>query len=435
MNRRRPLASPTLSFYLTTKGPISMAIEFNSWLVDRKIKGINVGVTMTIAEYWNFAEDIIAKNDLQRRRVKVSGKTYQLLGRDLIDGCVMPPIILAVSEDSQVGFNSIISSILKSGSVSEDQKKNLASLIREAIEKKHLIILDGLQRTFTIQDLVSDSDQETLEKLFSSEIRAEIYVGLSRTGILYRMITLNTGQNPMSLRHQIEMLYQDYLDNDILLKKGVALVKEADDQRILNLGEYKLSDVSDMYYSFSTGTHNSYSKQTISTILKESEFLEGFQPESAEDLSDLIVTYDKLIRKFDHLFPQWTFDPDSIQRNLGGTPFARDMIIFGSKVQVMAGFGAALHRLVKRSAKLENLESVRDIVEQVRVGEELDHPMDWLVFCLDEVRAKSKKVGDSQRAYFNYFFRLLFNDDEECFLNISDSMIKAKEAYDNVYGS
>jgi len=412
-----------------------MAIEFNSWLVDKKIKGINVGVTMTIAEYWKFAEDIIAKNDLQRRRVKVSGKTYHLLGRDLVDGCVMPPIILAVSEDSQTEFNSIISSILKAGLVAEDQKKQLETLIRNAIDKKHLIILDGLQRTFTIQDLVSSSDEATLSRLFSSQIRAEIYVGLSRTGILYRMITLNTGQNPMSLRHQIEMLYQDYLENDVLLKKGVTLFRESEDQKIEHLGQYKLSDVSDMYYSFSTGTHNSYSKQSISTILKESEFLEGFQPDNVEDLSDLIITYDKMINRLNHLFKDWIFDPESMQQNLGGTPFAKDIVGFGSKVQVMSGFGAALHRLIKKSDKFDGLASVREIMEGIEVGEQLDHPMDWLVFCLDEVRAKSKKVGDSQRAYFNYLFRILFNEDEECFLNISDAMVKAKEAYDNVYGS
>lgn len=45
------------------------------------------------------------------------------------------------------------------------------------------------------------------ETQFNENKLVEIYFKINRFGNLYRMLTLNTGQTPMSLRHQIEILY------------------------------------------------------------------------------------------------------------------------------------------------------------------------------------------------------------------------------------
>ena len=76
--------------------------------------------------------------------------------------------------------------------------------------------MDGLQRTFTIQEIYNQEDLENKDEVLKQVIRVEFYLGLNREGVLYRMLTLNTGQTRMSLRHQIEMIYRDLLfkDND-----------------------------------------------------------------------------------------------------------------------------------------------------------------------------------------------------------------------------
>lgn len=73
-------------------------LQFNSWLIDRKIRAVNVGVDIPLGEYSELAGALLRKNELQRRRIASAGKVYELLRRDLLQGCVMPPIILAVSE-------------------------------------------------------------------------------------------------------------------------------------------------------------------------------------------------------------------------------------------------------------------------------------------------------------------------------------------------
>lgn len=99
-----------------------------------------------------------------------------------------------------------------------------------------MIILDGLQRTYTILDLeselVKEHDDETLDRVLNNSIRVEIYLGINKIGILYRMLTLNTGQTPMSIRHQIEILYSDYLDKSI---NDITLLRETDSRPIKTL--------------------------------------------------------------------------------------------------------------------------------------------------------------------------------------------------------
>jgi len=83
-----------------------------------------------------------------------------------------------------------------------------------------------LQRTHTLIDAENEAiRQKNTDKFYNYKLRLEVYVNINKFGVLYRMLTLNTGQTPMSARHQMEMLYSDMLDTEI---EGVKLVKEVD---------------------------------------------------------------------------------------------------------------------------------------------------------------------------------------------------------------
>ncbi|MCE9646685.1 MAG: hypothetical protein K8S20_11865 [Chloroflexi bacterium] len=412
-------------------------MQFNSWLLDKKINGLNVSLDLSIEEYWGFAPDILHANEYQRKKVNANGKIYQLLARDLKSGCVIPPIILSVSGQIEPEIAGVINNCLENNIVDANSAGKLQIFIREAIAEKELIILDGLQRTFTIQECIRDfTENEEKNKFLKIKIRAEIYVGLSKPGILYRMITLNTGQTPMTLRHQIEILYQDYIDSDSLKDSGIYIVREVDNESVKVLGYYKFSDVADMYYSFTVGSPNSYSKETISTVLREHEFLEGFEPENQVDLSTLIETYHDFVKKLNELTNGWTLPEEdgdiySEGLQLGGLPLGKDIPSIGSRVQVMAGFGAACNKLIALS-QYENLGEVRGVIGNITLGN-MEDPMTILIQFLDEIRANAKKIGDSQRAYFFLFFRHLFSEQHDSYLNLSLAVSSAKDAYDTNY--
>ena len=160
---------------------------------DKKISSTNIFIEIEYKEYLSFSKKIIHNNDLQRKRVKSSKTVYSLLKDDLKDGCIIPPIVLAISD---AGYSK------------EWSNEDVEKFINRNIEK--LLILDGLQRTYTLIDAEKELKQEKdIEKIVDFEkriLRLELYVGINKFGILYRMLTLNTGQTPMSLRHQIEIL-------------------------------------------------------------------------------------------------------------------------------------------------------------------------------------------------------------------------------------
>lgn len=197
---------------------------------DGRINAVNILLDMNIREYLEVAGNIIKNNEFQRKRVKNSSTVYALLKKDLRSNCTMPPIVLAIKAEK-------MNHLLNPYDVDEEQIKSL-------FKPENLIILDGLQRTYTILDLVDElkkeNNIEVLNNVLDNSIRIEIYLGINKIGILYRMLTLNTGQTPMSIRHQIEMLYSDYAENSI---GEVRLLKETDSKSVKRIGEYQFRDV------------------------------------------------------------------------------------------------------------------------------------------------------------------------------------------------
>lgn len=186
-----------------------------SGIKDARINSTNYMIELTMREYYELSRNILDNNDYQRRRVKSSTSVYSLLREDLKRGCLMPPIVLALKADADV--------------------RNIETIIKE--HKDDLVILDGLQRSYTIQDVVNELGFDSNAPALNNKIRIEVYVGINKLGILYRMLTLNTGQTPMSTRHQIEIIYSDYLNHPY--NEEIRLIREVDDATPRGLGEYK----------------------------------------------------------------------------------------------------------------------------------------------------------------------------------------------------
>ncbi|WP_421955927.1 hypothetical protein [Polaromonas sp.] len=170
-----------------------------SRLPDSRIESTNLMVEVSVEDYLSLVQNSLNNNEYQRRRMRSSNTVYSLLKRDFLDGCVLPPIVLALRGDA--------------GTIELTDENILPELARRTSQ---LVILDGLQRTYSLLDLASETTDAAKRTAFLSQIlRVEIYVGINRLGTLYRMLTLNTGQSPMSLRQQIEMLYLDLADTTI----------------------------------------------------------------------------------------------------------------------------------------------------------------------------------------------------------------------------
>ena len=178
------------------------------------------------------------------QRKTQSKKFYARLRKDIVEGCIMPPITLAFVDES-------ISSKTSEAEVSAFINKNIAEGY----------ILDGMQRLNTLQDAATDRRFKRDRVLHINVIVAERYDLL-----LYRMITLNNGQKPMTARHQIEMLTKGAVDISGL-KMQIVTEKETDGTKIH--GAFKKSDIVEAYTAFLTGSVNNQNSKIIESKLDE----------------------------------------------------------------------------------------------------------------------------------------------------------------------
>ena len=83
-----------------------------------------------------------------------------------------------------------------------------------------------------------------------SPLLLNIIISPNKDMLLYRMITLNNGQKPMTARHQIEILTQE-LFNFEDYNMDVQTEKERSEK--IKRGAFNLGDISKGYLAFLTG--------------------------------------------------------------------------------------------------------------------------------------------------------------------------------------
>ena len=212
-----------------------MEMRKMSEIYDKRIDSWNLYMESSYGEYLKFARKIINNNELQRKRLKTSKTIYSLLKNDMQKGCIMPPLVLALVQTGVIDVKNI-------------EEETILSYINEHSEE--VLILDGLQRTYTLIDADEEmkvKDPMKYQQFLKNKLRLEIYVEINKFGILYRMLTLNTGQTPMSTRHQLEMLYSNMLGKEI---EGVKLVTDKEGKANPDEGEFIFKNAIEGFNSY-----------------------------------------------------------------------------------------------------------------------------------------------------------------------------------------
>lgn len=167
---------------------------------------------------------LINKTEFQRRLQ--DKKFYQKLERDIESGCVMPPITVAFVSAKEAFPQSI-----------ETFQDYIATNINEAF------VLDGIQRLSTLERL---SDSLILNK--EKRIYVNFIICDSVDKLLYRMITLNNGQRPMTPRHQVEAMAANL---SIFDKYGIVCKSEKDDETLQSSNRpFNKADLVQAYLAF-----------------------------------------------------------------------------------------------------------------------------------------------------------------------------------------
>ncbi len=133
---------------------------------------------------------LINKLEFQRNTLRAS--FYKRLEEDIQAGCIMPNITIAIKADNLM-----------------PKKEDITEAYID-YNMKNAFILDGIQRLNTLNRI----EKSKLDK--DRTLYCNILISDSMDRLLYRMITLNNGQKPMSARHQIEILAGNIFDFESL---------------------------------------------------------------------------------------------------------------------------------------------------------------------------------------------------------------------------
>lgn len=369
------------------------------YIHDNRINADNYSFVMTIGEYYDLVKDCLNDNEYQRKRVRNSSSFYSLLKKDLIQGCIMPPIVLALCEDI-------------------DPSSDILEHIKGA--RRRIKILDGLQRSYTIKEIVNDYNIELWHdnNPLDNKIRVEVYAGIDKLGILYRMLTLNAGQTPMTARHQIEIIYSDYKEEcDV---PGVRFMTETDGGTPTNLGEYKFRDVVEGFTSFLQKDHLTLDRREILENARDLERIASFQSDK-KLFYNFVDVYHHFVYKINSI--------DSFERNdkelekrcsLTASPYATSFVSMFSKSQSLTGFGRAVAELIEES-KINSIIELHSFIDALD-GIYMNEGFDAMIGILDWIRRNAKKIGNDQRKYFYLFFKRVFDKNSESFMRFKNSV-------------
>ena len=385
-----------------------------SKIFDNRINSCNLYVETTFGEYLSFAKDIIKNNELQRKRVRASKSVYSLLKNDLKRGCVIPPLVLAIAGNKDINLN-VENDIIAQDIV--DKIKN---------DCKDILILDGLQRTYTLIDAdteMAQEEPENYQKFLNYKLRLEIYVDINKFGVLYRMLTLNTGQTPMAARHQLEMLYRDKLNTSI---EGVKLITDVQGKADPDNNEFVFKNVIDGFNSYMNRNELPIDRQEL---LENIQMLENM---SSEDVSndifeEFLGIYVKVFNRLCDISDNYYLtDEDRDMYEISDSPFGKSVRKVFSTSQAMTGFGAAIGRM-KDNGLIKDIEEINSMLEKISCKNN-----EWFLEMLvkfDKIKQSSKKIGNGQRMFIQYFFRELFNKDSDSYLNLYAAVNNGYQKY------
>ncbi|THJ56750.1 hypothetical protein E9536_00015 [Burkholderia sp. LS-044] len=378
-----------------------------SKLHDGRINATNYLIEISIGDYIDLARTVLDNNEFQRKRVSSSKTIYSLLKTDAVQGCVIPPIVLALSSPDP----------------KELTNENLKSALEGHVD--HLMILDGLQRSHSFIDIEDEfkrrGDDVGLKSYRELPIRCEIYLGINRLGILYRMLTLNTGQTPMSLRQQIEMLYLDYSKEEIA---GVVLTREVDATKAKGLNAYNFKEVIEGFNCYLERNELPLERADLLENIKSLEKLS--QENSGKDLfREFVASFHQFVIRVNELMDDESLDEARFGE---GTVWGKTATQVFKKQQALAGFGAAIGKL-KDNDVIEGFQDVISVLSQISIGSETQMFLAEFNKSMRWIADNAKKIGNAQRMYFQYYFRELFNPSGDGYLSLYESIPLALQKY------
>jgi len=243
---------------------------------DQRTKTRVVYAQLTVDDYLNLVGKDFHEFAIQRRKERHRG--YDRLRKDVMEGALLPTITLAYDPEKVSNLQRLF------------DRGDDVGLVRKLVKPGSVKILDGLQRTFILDDIrKSNHTFRTDQKLL-----VEFWLEDDPSNLIYRIIVLNAGQKPMSMRHQLEILFATFktqLESEI---PGLELLLERESTRRNRAGKYGFDKVVVGYQAFLIKGTEVAKENVVAQTIVEEEILSG----SEDELNSLYKEFTSHLSKY-----------------------------------------------------------------------------------------------------------------------------------------
>ena len=223
-----------------------MQFEVNGVDYDSRIQNFMVSAR---ADYeWYLHKTRGSEENLAIQRDIIRGsKPYKNLRADLKLGCILPTIVLAVRGINQ----KVLEKYDRNQGFIKAERGDL-DVLEAAIANSDAAafdIIDGLQRTNALRQTFDDLLEQEQAQFLQRSLRLEIWINIDFFPLAYRMLLLNAGQRPMSMKHQIDIL-SGGLANDLDDLNGIEIFRVKDHKRRVRPGQFHLSTLAQAFQAW-----------------------------------------------------------------------------------------------------------------------------------------------------------------------------------------
>ena len=369
---------------------------------------------MSVEDYLAVIGSEFEDFSIQRRRETHKG--YQRLKSDIKAGALLPSITLAIKPENVASILPILNKANLDG--------DYLALSERLSTPGQVDILDGLQRTYILSDLKNKDEHKFVD---GQTLLVEFWLEKDLNNLIYRIIVLNAGQKPMSIRHQIELLFMSLKTSIEQRIPPLELYTERENKKRNKARKFSLGVVSSAYQAFLTRSAELHKDNVIANQLMEASALDA----SEEQLSQQFDDFSRYLGLYADLDDEITRIYKSSRVALEDVPTEEETAEGSRKPRpiasgayanwlatenVMLGFFAAVSLFSASQSKANRIDAaLRALIDKARSSEEGDDPLGLSVF--EPLRAgnnpRKVNVGLATRRLIQNGFREYFRESGE----------------------
>jgi len=372
-------------------------------LHDKKSQCLSIITNIKLSEYLSLTEEAYNNDGAidGQRKAQTSKSALRIrkqMMSDFLDGGVLPPVVIGIT-DPELNDETTLKSY-----------EGLISLLTES--RHEMSIIDGMQRTTAMIEAVNN---DPLKKICEREIRIEVWIAQSITKLIYRMLVLNTGQLPWSLRRQLEVVMQPIKKEIGASIPELRMISANDGGRRTTPGEFQADKILELFLIFGTRTQKVDNRDLISDEFVKLDFIDSAS--KSEILTDFIsilsriVDFDIVLSKVksEDLNARFSkgIDLFTSQPALAGLICALAMKIYGRP-------GTDYDKNRQKSNYLKINEGLGNFITELATKSE-DQLTEFVRFetlntILSSRSSPNTKIGDMERNYFKDAFTVLIDE-------------------------